>query len=93
MDETNWGGGILFTFKLRAEDQIELQAEYMGRITIKQEKCECVEDQFLLCLPTSIKFSELWSKNYKEDNKNSGKHILNNCYLLRRLLALLLQRR
>lgn len=38
MDETNWGGGILFTFKLRAEDQIELQAEYMGRITIKQEK-------------------------------------------------------
>ena len=38
MDETNWGGGILFTSKLRTEHQIELQAEYMGRITMKQEK-------------------------------------------------------
>lgn len=32
MDETNWGGGILFAFKLPA-----LQAKYMGRIAIKQK--------------------------------------------------------
>lgn len=32
MLETNWGGGILFAFKLPA-----LQTKYMGRVTIKQK--------------------------------------------------------